>query len=93
MSKVGQNLERFKIAANAHDRENDGKAYGVALAYFDMERLGFEEGEELWPGFTIHADDKGTGNFRILCDCPADHDKELTAEAAKEDVRAVGVEA
>ena len=43
-------------------------AYGIGLAHFDMERLGLEEGEEILPGITIHADGGVTGNFRVLCD-------------------------
>lgn len=43
------------------------------MAQFDMDRLGFEEGETLWLGYTIQADGKGTGNFRVLCD--GEHDE------------------
>ena len=51
-----------------------------------MERLGFDEGEEMLPGITIHADSGVTGNFRVLCD--GEHDEELT-EAEQEAVEAV----
>ena len=68
-SKIDKNLKAFQIALNAHDRENpDHNAYGIGLAHFDMERLGFEEGEEIFPGITMHADGGVTGNFRVLCD-------------------------
>ena len=68
-SKIAKNLQAFQIALNAHDRENpDHTAYGIGLAHFDMERLGFDEGEEILPGITIHADGGVTGNFRVLCD-------------------------
>ena len=54
--KIAKNLERFAQAVAAHDRENPTHtAYGIGLAHFDMERLGFEEGEEILPGITIHA--------------------------------------
>jgi hypothetical protein len=76
VSKVAKNLQAFQIALNAHDRENpDHTAYGIGLAYFDMERLGFDEGEEILPGITIHADGGTSGNFRVLCD--GQHDEEL----------------
>jgi hypothetical protein len=82
-TKVAKNLERFAQALNAHDRENPTHtAYGIGLAHFDMERLGFEEGEEILPGITIHADGGGTGNFRVLCD--GQHDEQR--EAAEEEV-------
>ena len=77
--KIAKNLERFAQAVASHDRENPThSAYGIGLAHFDLERLGFDEGEEVLPGITIHADSGVTGNFRVLCD--GDHDEELTAE-------------
>ena len=68
-SKIAKNLQAFQMALNAHDRENpDHTAYGIGLAHFDMERLGFDEGETILPGITIHGDNGVTGNFRVLCD-------------------------
>jgi hypothetical protein len=73
-TRIAKNLERFAQAVAAHDRENPTHtAYGIGLAHFDMERLGFEEGEEVLPGITIHADGKTSGNFRVLCD--GEHDE------------------
>jgi hypothetical protein len=89
-SKIAKNLERFAQAVNAHDRENPTHtAYGIGLSYFDMERLGLDEGEEILPGITIHADGAETGNFRVLCD--AEHDDELT-EAEEQAVEAIATE-
>lgn len=86
--KIAKNLERFAQAVAAHDRENPTHtAYGIGLAHFDLERLGFEEGEEVLPGITIHADGGVSGNFRVLCD--GEHD-ESAEEAEQEVVRAVG---
>ena len=90
-SKIAANLRAFQIAINAHDRENPTHdAYGIGLAHFDMERLGFDEGEEILPGITIHADSGVTGNFRVLCD--GEHDEE-SEEAEQEVVEAVSSEA
>jgi hypothetical protein len=91
-SKIAKNLKAFQIAINAHDRENPThNAYGIGLAHFDLERLGFDEGEEILPGITIHADSGGTGNFRVLCD--GDHEENLEEEAEETDVvEAVAVE-
>ncbi len=81
--KVAKNLERFAQAVSAHDRENPTHtAHGIGLAHFDMERLGFDEGEEILPGITIHADSGVTGNFRVLCD--GEHDEQ--AEQAEQEV-------
>ena len=85
--KIAKNLERFAQAVAAHDRENPSHtAHGIGLAHFDMERLGFEEGEEILAGITIHADSGVTGNFRVLCD--GEHDEELT-ESEEEVVEAI----
>ena len=81
-SKIAKNLQAFQIAVNAHDRENPThSAWGIGLAPFDMDRLGFDEGETILPGITIHADGGVTGNFRVLCD--GDHDEELEVEEAE----------
>jgi hypothetical protein len=91
-AKVGKNLRAFQIALNAHDRENPTHtAWGIGLAHFDMERLGFDEGEEILPGITIQADGGVTGNFRVLCDGQHDLDREEEAEEA-EVVEAVGTQ-
>ncbi len=89
--KIAKNLERFAQAIAAHDRENPTHtAYGIGLAYFDIERLGLEEGEEILPGITIHADGGVTGNFRVLCD--GQHDEGRT-EVEEETVEAVASQA
>ena len=91
-SKIAKNLKAFQIAINAHDRENPThNAYGIGLAHFDLDRLGFDEGEEILPGITIHADSGVTGNFRVLCD--GDHEENLEREAEEADmVEAVAAE-
>jgi len=91
-SKIAKNLRAFQIGVNAHDRENPTHtAWGIGLAPFDMERLGFDEGEEVLPGIVIQADGGVTGNFRILCD--GDHDAELEeSEEQAEVVEAVGTQ-
>lgn len=81
VSKVAKNLQAFQIALNVHDRENpEHTAYGIGLAHFDLERLGFDEGEEVLPGITIHADGRETGNFRVLCDGQHDGEHEEVHE-------------
>jgi hypothetical protein len=90
-SKIAKNLERFAQGVAAHDRENPTHtAYGIGLAHFDMERLDLEEGEEILPGITIHADGGVTGNFRVLCD--GEHEDELT-EAEQQAVDAIATQA
>lgn len=81
-STIGAVLKAFQIALNAHDRENPTHtAHGIGMAHFDMERLGFEDGEEILPGITMSADGGTSGNFRVLCD--GQHDNEEEAETAE----------
>ncbi len=88
--KVAKNLERFVQAVAAHDRENPTHtAWGVGLSHFDMDRLGFEEGEEIIPGITIQTDGGVSGNFRVLCD--GQHD-EGQVESQEEVVEAISTQ-
>jgi hypothetical protein len=86
-STMGRVLERFAQAVAAHDRENPThNSWGIGMTYFDIERLGLEEGEEILPGIVLQADNGVSGNFRILCD--GDHDQGV-AEEEEEVVEAV----
>ncbi len=90
-SKIAKNLQAFQIAINAHDRENPThNAYGIGLSPFDLERLGFDEGEQVLPGITIHADSGVTGNFRVLCD--GQHDEQADEVEETEVVEAVSTQ-
>src|SRR5438309_190363 len=68
-SKIAHLLQRVAMGVGAHDRENPTHhTWGIGMAYFDIERLGLDEGEELLPGIVLQADGGMTGQFRILCD-------------------------
>jgi hypothetical protein len=78
-SKIAYLLERISQGVAAHDRENpDHHTWGIGMAYFDIERLGLEDGEEILPGIVLRADGGMTGQFRILCD--GQHDDGLAEE-------------
>jgi hypothetical protein len=80
-STVAKLLQSFKIAVNAHDRENpDHNTWGIGMSHFDIERLDFDEGEEILPGIVLRNDGGTTGNFRILCDGEHDADEEVEEE-------------
>ena len=80
---MGKLLQRFAQGVAAHDRENpEHHTWGIGMAHFDIERLGFDEGEEILPGIVLQSDGGVTGNFRILCD--GDHD--TGAEQEEEEV-------
>lgn len=83
-SKVAKNMRAFVMAINAHDRENPThNAFGIGMAHFDLDRLGFDEGEEILPGITINADDGVTGNFRVLCDGQHNTEREEAVQITK----------
>jgi len=89
-NKIAYLLERVAQGVAAHDRENPTHhTSGIGMAYFDIERLGLEDGEELLPGIVLQADGGVTGQFRVLCD--GEHDSELEVEE-EEIVEAVGSE-
>lgn len=78
-NKIGYLLERLSQGVAAHDRENpEHHTWGVGMSYFDIERLGLEEGETILPGIVLQADGGVTGAFRVLCD--GDHDEEIEEE-------------
>jgi hypothetical protein len=68
-AKIAYLLERMAQGVAAHDRENPTHTtWGIGMAYFDIDRLGLEDGEEILPGILLKADGGQTGQFRILCD-------------------------
>src|SRR5438552_18475436 len=86
-SKLAYLLERLSQGVAAHDRENPTHhTWGIGMAYFDIERLGLEEGEEVLPGIVLQADGGVTGQFRVLCD--GQHDGAVEEE--EEVTEAVG---
>ena len=89
MSVMGEVLGAFKKAIDNHDAVNpEHTAHGIGLCHFDLERLGFEEGETILPGITVQQDGGPSGNFRVLCD--GEHDKPEHEEVEQQEpVKAV----
>ena len=79
-SKVAKNLQAFQIGVNAHDQNNECTAWGIGLSHFDLERLGFDEGETILPGIVVQVDGGTSGNFRILCDGQHGEEREQAEE-------------
>ena len=78
-TKIGLLLERMAQGVAAHGREHpDHHTWGIGMAYFDIDRLGLEDGEEILPGIVLKADGGMTGQFRILCD--GQHDGGIVEE-------------
>ena len=79
VNKIALLLERVAQGVAIHDRENpDHHTWGIGMSFFDIDRLGLEEGEELLPGIVLQIDGGPTGQFRVLCD--GDHDAGLEEE-------------
>jgi len=78
-AKIAYLLERMAQGVAAHDRENPThNTWGIGMAYFDIDRLGLEDGEQILPGIVLKADGGQTGQFRILCD--GQHDSGVEEE-------------
>jgi hypothetical protein len=75
--KIAKNLKAFREGIEAHDRDCEYAAYGVGLSYFDIERLGLEEGEILWGQIRVINDGGQSGTFRICCLHQGDGPKEV----------------
>ena len=66
----GKNMQAVCKAKEVHDKTCvwGGKATEVHLAYFDIERMGWEEGDTI-AGLVLQADQRiGTGTFQLVCD-------------------------
>ncbi len=82
----GKNMKVVCQAKEHHDKTcpYGGTATAVHMAYFDIERLGWEEGDTIC-GLTLIGDGKiQTGRLRVTCDAEPDDDR--TEEEEVEEV-------
>ena len=89
-----KNMQAVCKAKEAHDKSCPwgGKANAVHLAYFDIERMGWEEGDVIC-GLVVQADEKvATGMMRVTCDAEPDGDGGRQAEEEVETVDAVAAD-
>lgn len=74
MSKLAKIYEQIRKIVDNHDGGGcrstpPGKATGVMMAYADIERVGLEEGELVYPSKNIRVESGGQyGNIRVICD-------------------------
>ena len=90
----GANMKVVCEAREIHDRTCvwGGKATEVHLAFFDIERMGWEEGDVIC-GLTVMGDEKvATGMMRVTCDAEPDDPSGLEEEEEIETVDAVSRE-
>ena len=89
-----KNMQAVCKAKEAHDKSCPwgGKANAVHLAHFDIERMGWEEGDVIC-GLVVQGDEKvATGMMRVTCDAEPDGDGGRQAEEELETVDAVAEE-
>src|SRR3954449_5511980 len=84
----GKNMRAVCQAKEVHDRTCPwgGRATEVHLAYFDIERIGWEEGDVVCGLVVVGDSQVATGMMRVTCDAEPGTDKE---EAEEEVVEAV----
>jgi hypothetical protein len=86
----GKNMEAVCKAKEVHNKTcpYGGNATEVHLTFFDIDRLGWEEGDVIC-GLTVVGDEKvATGMMRVTCDAEPDDDK-TESEEVEEVVEAV----
>jgi hypothetical protein len=90
----GKNMQAVCQAKDVHNRTCPfgGNATNVHLNWFDLERIGWEEGDVIC-GLVVMGDDKvATGMMRVTCDAEPDDLDGLEEEAEDELVEAVGAD-
>lgn len=88
MSASGKNLGAIYKAKQHHDANCPwgGEGKRVLMSPFDVERMGWEEGDVI-AGLVLVADDRiTTGRLQVECDAEPESDKELIEAASKEDL-------
>jgi hypothetical protein len=86
----GKNMQAVCKAKEAHDRSCPwgGKANEVHLSFFDIERLGWEEGDVICGLVVVGDETVATGMMRVTCDAEPDGGKS-EEEEVEEVVEAV----
>jgi hypothetical protein len=90
----GKNMEAVCKARDVHDRTcpYGGNATHVHLNWFDLERLGWDEGDVIC-GLVVMGDEKiATGMMRVTCDAEPDDPGSLDEEVEDEIVEAVSAD-
>jgi hypothetical protein len=77
-----KNMQAVCKAKEVHDKTCPwgGKANAVHMSYFDIERIGWEEGDVIC-GLVVIGDRKvATGMMRVTCDAEPDDDRQVQEE-------------
>src|SRR3954463_929442 len=84
----GKNMRAVCQAKEVHDRTCPwgGRATEVHLAYFDIERIGWEEGDVICGLIVVGDAQVATGMMRVTCDAEPGGGKEESEEEVVEAV-------
>ncbi len=89
-----KNMQAVCKAKEAHNASCPwgGQANAVHLSWYDLERMGWEEGDVIC-GLVVQGDEKvATGMMRVTCDAEPDGDGGREAEEEVETVEAVAAD-
>ncbi len=89
-----KNMRAVCEAKEVHDKSCPwgGKANRVHLAWFDLERIGWDEGDVIC-GLVVVGDEKvATGMMRVTCDAEPDEGPSEREEVEEEVVEAVSAD-
>ena len=69
-----KNMQAVCMAKEAHDKSCPwgGRANAVHLAFFDIERMGWEEGDVICGLVVVGDETVSTGMMRVTCDAEGD---------------------
>jgi len=89
-----KNMQAVCKAKEAHDKSCPwgGRANRVHLSWFDLERIGWEEGDVICGLIVVGDETVATGMMRVTCDAEPDDPSGLEAEEDVEVVDAVSRE-
>jgi hypothetical protein len=87
----GKNMRAVCQAKEVHDKTCvwGGKANEVHLAFFDIERMGWEEGDLICGLIVVGDSTVATGMMRVTCDAEPDGGGNTEEEEVEEFVEAV----
>ncbi len=89
-----KNMQAVCKAKDAHNASCPwgGQANAVHLSWYDLERIGWEEGDVIC-GLVVQGDERvATGMMRVTCDAEPDGDGGREAEKEVETVEAVAAD-
>lgn len=88
MNKQAANLEVIYKAKQKHDAECPwgGEGKRLLMTHFDIERMGWEESDNIAGLVIMSSSSVATGRFRVECDAEPTAPKQITEDVKDEDL-------